>query len=240
MAEEAGDRAIRSRVFGDIIGALYRTPDQEGWELLPDLFERLTEEDRMRNIRNIPGRPPHPVVVQYLSTLLGSRPVEAKDFISRPNRLDFAAAAAEALARLNAGKSLGLLFRYWDNPEVREASITLASRYAHVDSTAKIVEMIRKRDYRAGAELRLPSLRLRAANLKSLMDCRMIPTWKCGANVPRHAVKCLCRPPMPYCSSLHAILRQSCGPKQLRPWHAVLHRPSPGRSARPCATVKLW
>lgn len=149
LAETGGDTSLRSRIFKEVIEGLYRTPGQEGWDLLPDLYEGVLAQDRLWEIRRIPERKPHAAVVSYLVSLLDRAPTEEPDFMSRKVTLDFASVAAEALAKLDAADALGPLYDHWHLPGVRLGSVMLVARHPCPESAGRLVEMIRNRDYAA-------------------------------------------------------------------------------------------
>jgi len=153
IAESGNDRELNARVFRDVIRALHLTPGQIGWDLLPDLYDRLPEKERLDCIYGIPHNKPHPAVVKYLVSLLSQAPIETKDFRSRPVTVDFASAAAVALERLDDAGAVAQLITHWDKPGIREGSVMLVARHGGADAAGKVIEMVRGRDYTAWRRL---------------------------------------------------------------------------------------
>ncbi|MBZ5499262.1 MAG: hypothetical protein LAP85_22925 [Acidobacteriia bacterium] len=170
LAESGQDKDVRARVYRDVIDALYKTPGQEGWDLLPDLYDRLPETDRLDSINRIPHSKAHPAVVQYLTALLGQQPVETKDFRSRPVTVDLASAASVALERLDAGSAIGQLLAHWDRPGIRVGSVMLVGRHGDAHAAGKLIEMIRGRDFAAWRRLDIALAEIARRDSKVLLE----------------------------------------------------------------------
>ena len=155
LLEQKNENGGSQRVFEDIVNALYKTPHQEGWEYLPELYARLGDRDRFRAINRIPRSKAHPAVLKYLLPLLDMEPVEAKNKILGEDKYDFAAAAAAALERLDAVEALESIYSRWDKPVIRTSSVMLLARHATPETVDRLMEMVRKRDYAAWRRIEL-------------------------------------------------------------------------------------
>jgi HEAT repeat protein len=155
LLSKTGDAASGSGAFKDAIEALYETPAQEGWDLLPAMYPRLTDRDRFDAINRIPRRRSQPGIASYLVSLLGTPAIQTKERTLGTDTLDFSAAAAAALERLDAETAIPDVFRHWDRPEVRTKSLMLLARHPGKETVPRILEMVRNRDYRAWRQIEI-------------------------------------------------------------------------------------
>jgi HEAT repeat protein len=144
----ASESRPNSFMITELIEAVCGAPNQEGWEVLPDLIARLPDTERIRAFGSIPRAKSHPALVQTLVTFLDRVPFETERSIAlKEGKLDIAGAAAAALERLDAEEAIPSILANWQNPGVRVNGAMLMARHPRPDTTSKLMEMVRKRDY---------------------------------------------------------------------------------------------